>query len=131
MSTTILPRPTKEEVIAAILKANPHLKLGEDIKFPIVKLLDGKYSDEGTVTEAFSLLINLPVTDESFKNTCFADKQYLHFFTIPEYFSPNPNLKVGDMVKAIDPVSYKTVDRELTQAEMNAWNRFIVRLAVS
>lgn len=130
MSTTLLPRPTREEVIDAVLKANPHVKLGEDFTHPIMKIADGKPSPDGKVVLATSFMVNLPLTADSFAGIS-GGTDYFHFLGFGDYHFPNPNIKVGDVVKGIDPISFQPVDKEFTQADMDMWNRFVVRFAFS
>jgi hypothetical protein len=130
MSTTLLPRPTREEVIDAILKANPGLKLGADFTSPVMKISDGQPSEIGKEIYAGSVMVRLPLTDQTFAGLV-TDEQYVHFYNFGDYNFPNPNVKVGDVVKGIDPNTFEPTEREVTQADMNLWNRFVVRLAVS
>lgn len=154
MSNTVLPRPSREEVIEAILKANPKLVRGEDMTYSS-NVFDecGRVSsgfEIGETISAKSFIISLPLTSQStitlqiqglgaadsttlnsLAEKYFEGKTYLHFYTLTTLTVPNPNIKIGDKINSVDPATFDLVERQVTQNDIDLWNNIHVRFAIS
>ncbi len=126
---------TGRQVIAKILKDNPHLKRGETLKSPVALVYDGYLIDPDNpeIKTTSVCVVSRKITSERLNSESLflgdesLDMKYIHYYTCSVGYSI---ANVGDFVNTFD-TNYNPTYTEATQEMVDSANYVMIRFALS